>query len=163
MSKRGENEKIEAVEVVKKTAKKGLKKTLKTAAACGAAVALLVSLVIPSGIDAIQNASSSPGDKLMSPPPVVMELDDGGDAVTEESQDEEQEEKKMGFFKRLKLALYGFLAGIGGFFATKVPWKKVFCKRNLIIYAILIILALIIRFFGPQIWEWVSPVFTTDN
>ena len=83
------------------------------------------------------------------------------------SEDEnEQEEKKRGFFSWLKIWFYGMITGLAGFFATKIPWKKIFTKRNLIILLVLVVLFLFARYLLPYFVDvpWgPDPITGTKN
>ena len=124
-----------------------LKKTGLKAVAVGVAAGLL-SVGAVAALDHIPTTSSG-APEYSDPAPVVLEIDETD--MTDESEDEEesQEEKKRGFFSWLKVWFYGLIAGISGFFATKIPWKKIFTKRNMIILLVLVLIFLFARYLLP--------------
>lgn len=124
--------------------KNGIKKTL----AIGISGALALSVLIPAGWHALKGEKNI-DESILNPPPIVMEIDE--ELPQEETS--EQEKEKMGLRKRLKLALYGFFSAIGLWFAKKIPWKKIFNKKNLIILLVLIGVGLAVYFILPEVWE----------
>ena len=87
-------------------------------------------------------------------------------AEENDGEEDEQEEKKRGFFSWLKIWFYGMLTGIAGFFATKIPWKKIFTKRNLIILLVLVAVFLLAKYALPYFVDvpWgPDPKFGTNN
>ncbi len=52
------------------------------------------------------------------------------------------------------------ITGIAGFFATKIPWKKIFNKRNLIILLVLVAIFLLAKYVLP---EFVDVPWGPDN
>lgn len=138
-----------AKEKEKKPLGKTIKKTVQKAAAVGTAGALILAFVIPFGLSTISHTEkiSALNDE---PAPITMDISDYDAAdITDDGSDEEQEEKKIGFFKRIKMAIYGFFGGIGLFIATKIPWKKIFKKRNLLILLAIIVIGLLVYLLGP--------------
>ena len=78
----------------------------------------------------------------------------------------EQTAKKRGFFSWLKIWFYGLCAGIAAFFATKIPWKKIFTKRNFVILLVLVLLFLFARYLLPYFVDvpWgPDPITGTNN
>ena len=151
-------------EVISETKKKG-KKTLVKAVA----VAISTGLLAVGAVAALDNINNS-GPSLQNvaePDPIVLDIDETDMADQSESGDEdEQEEKKRGFFSWLKIWFYGMLTGIAGFFATKIPWKKIFTKRNLIILLVIVILFLFARYLLPYFVDvpWgPDPITGTNN
>ena len=110
---------------------------MKTAAALVAAAALVVA----SGITPAPEVSENIDSQIFSPTPVVMTVEEIPDAITEEKT-EEEETKKKSFFLSLKMAIYGFLAACTAWILHKIPWKKIFNKRNLYILLAVICLGL---------------------
>ena len=151
-------------EVISETKKKG-KKTLVKAIA----VAVSTGLLAVGAVAALDNINNS-GPSLQNvaePDPIVLDIDETDMADQSESGDEdEQEEKKRGFFSWLKIWFYGMITGIAGFFATKIPWKKIFTKRNLIILLVIVILFLFARYLLPYFVDvpWgPDPITGTNN
>ena len=100
-------------------------------------------------IDNIPEQGSSQ-NSIQGPEPIVLELDEEDVALADESkEEEEQEEKKRGFFGYIKAALYGMAAALGGWIATKIPWKKIFNMRTFYILLALLFLYLCARFILP--------------
>ena len=137
---------ISIKEKIREGSEKG-KKNLKKAAAVGIAAAVLAV----GAIAAIDHnpAERSTDPEILNPDPVVMVIDEPDMIVEDESQTDQQNEKKRGIFGYLKAALYAFFAGIAGFFATKIPWKKIFTKRNLIILLILVLMFIFAKYLLP--------------
>ena len=103
-----------------------------------ATVAALTLIATASLIPAKSEPVPLPGSDILNPDPIVMELAEEVDAVVEEETAEEEEKKqKLGFFTRLKLAFYAFCAAAGAWIAHKLPWRKIFNKRNAIIVLVL--------------------------
>ena len=151
-------------EVISETKKKG-KKTLVKAIA----VAVSTGLLAVGAVAALDNINNS-GPSLQNvaePDPIVLDIDETDMADQSESGDEdEQEEKKRGFFSWLKIWFYGMITGIAGFFATKIPWKKIFTKRNLIILLVIVILFLFAKYLLPYFVDvpWgPDPITGTNN
>ena len=126
-------------------------KLLKRTLIKATAVAVSTGLLAVGAVAALDNlpGNSSPTPQVAEPDPIVLEIDEADMAENGDTEDEQQEEKKRGFFSYLKIWFYGLLAGIAGFFATKIPWKKIFTKRNLIILLILILLFLFAKYLLP--------------
>ena len=133
-------------DTIEETKKKGKKTLVKLVA-----VAVSTGLLAVGAVAALDNLQD-PGPKLnevTEPDPIVLEIDEA-EMIEENNEDEdEQEEKKRGVFAWLKIWFYGMLTGIAGFFATKIPWKKIFTKRNLIILLVLIALFLFAKYLLP--------------
>ena len=158
-----ENIKDTIEETIEETKKKG-KKTLVKATAVAVSTGLLAVGAV-AALDDLQD----PGPKLneiSEPDPIVLEIDEA-DMAEDSSEDEnEQEEKKRGFFSWLKIWFYGMITGLAGFFATKIPWKKIFTKRNLIILLVLIALFLFAKYLLPYFVDvpWgPDPITGTKN
>ena len=126
-------------------------KLLKRTLIKATAVAISTGLLAVGAVAALDNlpGNSSPTPQVAEPDPIVLEIDEADMAENGDTEDEQQEEKKRGFFSYLKIWFYGLLAGIAGFFATKIPWKIIFTKRNLIILLILILLFLFAKYLLP--------------
>ena len=155
------------METIKETIeekKKDAKKTLTKAVAVGVSAGLLTVGAV-AALDNLQN----PGEglnEISEPDPIVLEIDEPDMAEENSSEEEEQEEKKRGFFSWLKIWFYGLLAGITGFFATKIPWKKIFTKRNLIILLVIVLVFLAGRYILPYFVDvpWgPDPITGTNN
>ena len=133
----------EAIEVKKKGARKTLLKVV--------AVAVSTGLLAVGAVAALDNLQGPGPDasQIAEPEPIVLDIDEADMIDENESEGEEQEEKKRGFFSWLKIWFYGVLTGIAGFFATKIPWKKIFTKRNLIILLVLVALFLAGKYLLP--------------
>ncbi len=121
---------------------------LKVAAAAAALTLIAAASLLPGKAEPAQLTDPD----VLNPAPIVMTIEEPDDAVVEEETSEEEEKKqKMGFFTRLKLAFYAFCAGAGAWLAHKIPWSKIFNKRNLIIL-------LILAAAGILIWKVGLPV-----
>lgn len=132
----------------KKKKKKAVRKTIKKAVAVGVGAGLLTVGAV-AALDNLPSAGSST-PQFSEPAPVVLEIDETDMTDQSESENEEQqEEKKRGFFSWLKIWFYGLIGGISAFFATKIPWKKIFTKRNFIILLVLVVLFLCARYILP--------------
>ena len=126
-------------------------KLLKRTLIKATAVAVSTGLLAVGAVAALDNlpGNSSPAPQVAEPDPIVLEIDEADMAENSDTEDEQQEEKKRGFFGYIKIWFYGLIAGIAGFFAPKIPWKKIFTKRNLIILLILILLFLFAKYLLP--------------
>lgn len=116
--------------------------------------AIVVSAgLLTAGTLALLDNIPEPGssqNSIQGPEPIVLELDEEDVAMAEENEEEEeQEEKKRGFFGYVKAALYGMAAALGGWIATKIPWKKIFNMRTFYILLALLFLYLCARFILP--------------
>ena len=127
-------------------------RVLKATAALVAAAAFMVASMAQPAPDATKVHE----EIFTGPAPVVMTIDEVDEAVVEETSEEEEKAKKMGFFTKLKLAFYSFCAAIGAWVAHKIPWKKIFNKRNLYILLALVCLGLAAYYLGPEIVEYLS-------
>lgn len=127
---------------------------VKVAAAAAALTLIAAATLLPAKPEPAQLTDP----QLLSPDPVVMAVEDVDDAVIEEETSEEEEKKqKLGFFTRLKLAFYAFCAGAGAWIAHKIPWKKIFNKRNLIIVLVLAAAGILAWYVGlPALSEYVK-------
>lgn len=123
---------------------------IKLAAAVAALTLIAAASLLPSKAEPAQLTDPD----VLNPAPVVMTIEEADEAVIEEeSSDEEEKKQKMGFFTRLKLAFYAFCAGAGAWIAHKIPWGKIFNKRNLII-------VLVLAAAGILAWKVGLPVLT---
>lgn len=140
------------------TKKKGAKKTLLKAVA----VAVSTGLLAVGAVAALDNIGG-PGPnahEIAEPEPIVLEIDEADMLDESETEEDTQEEKKRGVFGWLKVWFYGMITGIAGFFATKIPWKKIFNKRNLIILLVLVAIFLLAKYVLP---EFVDVPWGPDN
>ena len=161
-----ENEVAEAEKKLpeeKKKKKNAVTKTLKKAVAVGVGAGLLTV----GAVAALDNhPEASPGSSQFNEPaPIVLEIDETDMDASENSEEEQQEEKKRGLFSWLKIWFYGLFAGIAGFFATKIPWRKIFTKRNFAILLVLVVLFLCARFILPYFVDvpWGPDPITGSN
>lgn len=119
-----------------------------------ATVAALTLIATASLIPAKSEPVPLPGSDILNPDPIVMELAEEVDAVVEEETAEEEEKKqKLGFFTRLKLAFYAFCAAAGAWIAHKIPWRKIFNKRNAVIVLVLAVVLLLAYHAGIPMLE----------
>ncbi|MBO5995272.1 MAG: hypothetical protein J6Q41_07150 [Firmicutes bacterium] len=132
-----------AIEEKKKAGKKTLLKVMAVAVSTG-----LLAVGAVAALDNIQGPGSGLS-QVAEPDPVVLDIDEADMTDESESEEDTQEEKKRGFFSWLKIWFYGMLTGIAGFFATKIPWKKIFNKRNLIILLVLAAIFLLAKYVLP--------------
>lgn len=139
--------KFDADNITKKTAK-----VLKGAAALVAAAAFVVASMAQPAPDAAKVHE----EIFSGPSPVVMTIEEVDEAVVEETTEEEEKVRKLGFFARLKLGFYSFCAAIGAWIAHKIPWKRIFNRRNLYILLALVCLGLAIYYLGPVIAEYLN-------
>lgn len=150
----------ETIEEQKEKSRKFFKKLVAIALSTG-----LIAVGTVAAIEHIPDAESR-DPNIMNPEPVVLEIDDIDMAEEAEDEEENQDEKKRGVLGWLKIWLYGVAAGIAGFFATKIPWKKIFTKRNLIILLVLIAVFLCAKYILPYFVDlpWgPDPKFGTSN
>ena len=140
------------------TKKKGAKKTLLKAVAVAVSTGLLAVGAV-AALDNLNSPSSS-APQVTEPEPIVLEIDEADMLDESETEEDTQEEKKRGFFGWLKVWFYGMITGIAGFFATKIPWKKIFNKRNLIILLVLVAIFLLAKYVLP---EFVDVPWGPDN
>ena len=137
---------------VKEKAKPKLKNTIRKATAIGAAGALIVTCLIPFGTHILSNSEKISAVNS-EPAAVTMDISEFDADSGEETDSEESEEKKIGFFKRIKIAIYGFFGAIGLWIATKIPWKKIFTKKNLIIFLVILVVAFLVYYITPIFWQ----------
>ena len=131
----------------KKKKKNAVRKNVKKAVAVGVGAGLLTVGAV-AALDHIPDMEATiPG--YAEPAPVVLDIDEADMDTSEDTEEEQQEEKKRGFFSWLKIWFYGLIGGIAAFFATKIPWKKIFTKRNLIILLVLVVLFLCAKYILP--------------
>ena len=131
----------------KKKKKNTVGKTVKKAVAVGVGAGLLTVGAVAALDNLPEVGSGAP--QFNDPAPVVLEIDETDMDTSEDSEEEQQEEKKRGFFNWLKIWFYGLIGGITAFFATKIPWKKIFTKRNFIILLVLVVLFLCAKYILP--------------
>lgn len=123
---------------------------VKAAAAVAALTLIAAATLIPEKPEPAQLTDPN----LLNPDPIVMELVEEADAVVEEeTQEEEEKKQKLGFFTRLKLAFYAFCAAAGAWIAHKIPWRKIFSKRNAIIVLVLAVTLLLVYHVGIPMLE----------
>ena len=121
---------------------------MKGAAALVAAAAFAVASMTAPPADDVKMAE----ELFSAPAPVVMTIDEVDEAIVEESAEEEKV-KKMGLFTRIKLAFYSLCAAFSAWVAHKIPWKKIFNKRNFYIVLTLVCLGLAAYYLLPLVWE----------
>jgi hypothetical protein len=131
----------------KKKKKSAVRRTIKKAVAVGVGAGLLTVGAVAALDNLPEVGSGAP--QFNDPAPVVLEIDETDMDTSEDSEEEQQEEKKRGFFNWLKIWFYGLIGGIAAFFATKIPWKKIFTKRNFIILLVLVVLFLCAKYILP--------------
>ena len=131
----------------KKKKKSAVRRTIKKAVAVGVGAGLLTVGAVAALDNLPEVGSGAP--QFNDPAPVVLEIDETDMDTSEDSEEEQQEEKKRGFFNWLKIWFYGLIGGITAFFATKIPWKKIFTKRNFIILLVLVVLFLCAKYILP--------------
>ena len=131
----------------KKKKKSAVRRTVKKAVAVGVGAGLLTVGAV-AALDNLPQVGSG-AQQFNEPAPVVLEIDETDMDTSENSEEEQQEEKKRGFFNWLKIWFYGLIGGITAFFATKIPWKKIFTKRNFIILLVLVVLFLCAKYILP--------------
>ena len=131
----------------KKKKKNTVRRTIKKAVAVGVGAGLLTVGAVAALDNLPEVGSGAP--QFNDPAPVVLEIDETDMDTSEDSEEEQQEEKKRGFFNWLKIWFYGLIGGITAFFATKIPWKKIFTKRNFIILLVLVVLFLCAKYILP--------------
>ena len=122
---------------------------MKGAAALVAAAAFAVASMTAPPPDDVKMAE----ELFSAPAPVVMTIDEVDEAIVEESAGEEEKVKKMGLFTRIKLAFYSLCAAFSAWVAHKIPWKKIFNKRNFYIVLTLVCLGLAAYYLLPLVWE----------
>ena len=131
----------------KKKKKSAVRRTIKKAVAVVVGAGLLTVGAVAALDNLPEVGSGAP--QFNDPAPVVLEIDETDMDTSEDSEEEQQEEKKRGFFNWLKIWFYGLIGGITAFFATKIPWKKIFTKRNFIILLVLVVLFLCAKYILP--------------
>lgn len=126
------------------------KRVIKGAAMIAAVAVMATAALIPAKTEELEVEPVT-----LQPDPVVMILDEPADAVVEETQ-EEEEERKLSFIQKLKIAVYGFFAVCAGWIAHKIPWKKIFNKKTLILVGILVVLGLAAYHIGlPMLKDYI--------
>lgn len=123
---------------------------VKLAATAVALTLIAAASLIPAKSEPVQLTDPN----LLNQDPIVMELAEKADAIVEEETAEEEEKKqKLGFFTRLKLAFYAFCAAAGAWIAHKIPWRKIFNKRNAVIVLVLAVVLLLAYHAGIPMLE----------
>ena len=123
---------------------------LKSAAAVAAVALIAAASLLPAKPEPAQLNDPD----VLNPNPVVMTLEAADDAVVEEENAGEEERKqKPGFFQRMQLAFYAFCAGAGAWLASRIPWRKIFSKRTLIIVLLLAAAFLLVKYVGLPVLE----------
>ena len=131
----------------KKKKKNAVRKTVKKAVAVGVGAGLLTVGAV-AALDHLPDMEGTmPG--YTEPAPITLDIDEADMTESENTEEDQQEEKKRGFFNWLKIWFYGLIGGIAAFFATKIPWKKIFTKRNFIILLVLVVLFLCAKYILP--------------
>ena len=141
-----------------------VEKTVKKAVAVGVGAGLLTVGAVAALDNLPEVGPSAP--QFSEPAPIVLEIDETDMDSSENTEEEQQEEKKRGFFSWLKIWFYGLCAGIAAFFATKIPWKKIFTKRNFVILLVLVLLFLCARSLLPYFVDMPrgpDPITGTNN
>ena len=139
--------------------KTGLRKTGKIAGRVLKATAALVAaaaFVVASSVTPAPEPTPDINSQIFNPPPVVMTIEEAPEAIVEEETQVEEEVKKRGFFFKLKMAIYGFFAACAAWVAHKIPWKKIFNKRNFYILMALICTGLALYLLWPVITEYIA-------
>ena len=128
---------------------------VKAAAAVTAIAVIAVSSMLPAKAEpAVQME-----DPVLNPAPVVMNIETMDDAVTEEESEAEEQKRKLSFFTKLKLAIYGFFAACAAWTLHKIPWKKIFTRRNLFLALLAVALLLTVYYVGlPALEEYLRSV-----
>ncbi|MBQ4649740.1 MAG: hypothetical protein IJB73_03455 [Firmicutes bacterium] len=137
----------------------GLKKIGKNAGRIMKATAALIAaaaFVVASSITPTPEAPKDINSEIFNPTPVVMTIEEASEAIVEEETDVEEEVKKKGFFVRLKMAIYGFFAACAAWVAHKIPWKKIFNRRNFYILLALVCTGLAVYFLWPVITDYLA-------
>jgi hypothetical protein len=122
---------------------------LRSAASVTAIVLIAAASLIPAKAEPAQLTDPN----LLNPAPIVMTIEEPAEAVIEEETEEEVKKQKLGFFASLKLAFYAFCAGAGAWLASRIPWGKIFNKRNAVIVLLLAAIMLAYRFGLPAVME----------
>ena len=118
-----------------------------------AALIAAAAFVVASSITPAPEAPQDINSEIFNPPPVVMTIEEAPEAIVEEETQAEEEVKKKGFFFKLKMAIYGFFAACAAWVAHKIPWKKIFNKRNAIIVLTLAVVLLLAYYVGIPMLE----------
>lgn len=121
---------------------------IKAAAAMTAVALITAASLLPAKTEPAQITDPN----LINPAPVVMTLEEPAEAVIEEEAEEEKKHK-LNFFQRLKLAFIGFFAACGAWLASRIPWRKIFNKRNAIIVLVLAACILLAYYVGMPMLE----------
>ena len=120
-----------------------------------AAAACAVALIAAASLIPAKPAPAQLSDpELLNPNPVVITLEEAPEAVVEEeAQEEEEKKQKLGLIARMKLAFYAFCAGAGAWIASRIPWGKIFNKRNLILVLVIAAIFLLMKYIGLPLLE----------
>ncbi len=135
----------------KKKKKSAVRRTVKKAVAVGVGAGLLTVGAV-AALDNLPDMEATIPE-YTEPAPITLDIDETDMDTSENSEEEQQEEKKRGFFSWLKIWFYGLIGGIAAFFATKIPWKKIFTKRNFIILLVLVVLFLCAKYLLPYFMD----------
>ena len=133
-----------------KNIRKDAGRIMKVAAALTAAAAFLVS----ASITPAPETSKGITPEILNPSPVVMTMEEAPEAITNEEETAEEEVKKRGILFKLKMAVYGFFAACAAWIAHKIPWRKIFNKRNFYILLVITALSTVVYFAWPLIEEY---------
>jgi len=140
--------------------KKAIRNThiIRAAAAAVAIAVVAVSAMLPAADQPAPQADGNGLNGALNPNPVVMTVEEMADAVVEEETSEDEErQKKLSFFQKLKLAVYGFFAACGAWVLHKIPWKKIFTRRNLFLALLAAALVLTVYHVGlPALEEYLA-------
>ena len=122
-----------------------------TAALIAAAAFVVASMATPA-----PDAAKLNEEVFNTPAPVVMTIEEVDEAIVEESTEEEERVRKLSFFQRLKLGFYSLCAACAAWVAHKIPWKKIFNKRNFYILLTLVCLGLAAYYLWPVLSEYLA-------
>ena len=122
---------------------------IKAAAAMTAVALITAASLLPAKTEPAQITDPN----LINPAPVVMTLEEPAEAVIEEEAEEEEKKHKLNFFQRLKMAFIGFFVACGAWLASRIPWRKIFNKRNAIIVLVLAACILLAYYVGMPMLE----------
>ena len=139
--------------------KKAIRNThiVRAAAAALAIAVVAVSALMPSQAEPVRQLEGDALNKALNPNPVVMTIDETAEAVVEEETEEESQKRRLSFFQRVKLAVYGFFAACGAWVLHKIPWKKIFTRRNLFLALLAVALCLTAYYVGlPALEEYLA-------
>lgn len=130
---------------------------IRAAAAVVAIAVVAVAAMVPSQAEPARQLEGDALNQALNPNPVVMTLEETADAVVEEETEEETQKRRLSFFQRVKLAVYGFFAACGAWVLHKIPWKKIFTRRNLFLALLILALGLTAYYVGlPALEEYLA-------